>query len=635
MMKWSVNWTVWTTNPYIVLAEKVANMPQLTYSIVVFFILLAQPAGAATTSELSNQLASHASPYLAMHGDDHVAWQDWRPTLLTQTQKENRLLFISSGYFSCHWCHVMQRESYKAVDVAELLNQKFLPVKIDRELEPALDAHLIEFVELTRGHAGWPLNVILTPEGYPLIGFTYLPKQRFYNLLKEVSERWQKEPERLAELARQGTEEIIRTKLAVMQQKAGTGSDPVEAFTTSSLEMADDMSGGFGRQSKFPMTIQLQQLVNLTKRDKEHVLAPFVRLTLDQMARLGLHDHIGGGFFRYATDPGWTLPHFEKMLYDNAQIALLYLNAGEKLADTGYLETGFSTLDFILENMAGGSGGYVGSFSAVDDQGREGFYYSWTTEQLKQILNSDELKTATAYWSLQGEEVTEYGYLPTIKNDLSKLADSLHMKPASLKKHLKSAQGKLVKFREKRSLPVDDKQLAAWNGLFLSALASASQLTDDKKYKSAGSHLANYLVKQLWDGKQLLRATGKSGGIGQASVKDYALVAKGLRDWSLIEADKSYAQLSDQLTEIAWKKYYRGNRWYQSDANILPGLGGSIAFTDSSLPSASAVLSSLALTGKSLKNDKQLQKRVLTHLQLVKKLLGADLFWYAGYVDLL
>jgi uncharacterized protein YyaL (SSP411 family) len=604
-------------------------------SVFLLFVFLLQPAGAATSSVLSNQLDSHASPYLAMHGDDPVAWQDWQPKLLKQTQNNNQLLFISSGYFSCHWCHVMQRESYKSEDVAELLNKHFIPVKIDRELEPALDAHLIEFVELTRGHAGWPLNVILTPEGYPLIGFTYLPKQRFYDLLKEVSKRWQQEPDRLAELARQGTQEIIRTKLDVMQQKVGASVDPVEAFTTSSLEMADDMSGGFGRQSKFPMTIQLQQLVNLVGHKKEHVLAPFVRLTLDQMVNLGLHDHIGGGFFRYSTDPDWTLPHFEKMLYDNAQLALLYLNAGELLDDTRYLETGFSTLDFILENMAGSSGGYVGSFSAVDDQGREGFYYSWTLDQLKQILNPDELKFATAYWSLQGNAVTEFGYLPTIKSEVPELANSLNVKPDSLKRHIESAREKLIKLRKKRSLPVDDKQLAAWNGLFLSALARASQLTDDKKYTSAGSRLANYLVKHLWDGKQLLRATGKTGVMGQASVKDYALVAKGLRDWSLIESDKSYAQLSDQLTKIAWKKYFHGKRWYQSDESTLPGLGGSLAFTDSALPSASAVLSNLALTGKSLKKDRQLQKNVLAHLQQVRKLLGADLFWYAGYVDLL
>ncbi len=606
-----------------------------------YLIFIAVLAAAAPSEEVAaaggydNQLINHPSPYLAMHGDDPVAWQDWRPDLLEHSKQENRLLFISSGYFSCHWCHVMQRESFKSKQVARLLNEKFLPVKIDRELEPALDAHLIEFVELTRGNAGWPLNVILTPDGYPLLGFTYMPKQQFYDLLETLSKRWQQEPNQLSGLARKGMEEIIRTKLEVSGQRAKAGVDRVAAFTLSASEMADELSGGFGQQSKFPMPVQLQQLVKQTARDKNAGLAPFVRLTLDQMANGGLRDHIGDGFFRYSTVPDWSIPHFEKMLYDNAQLALLYMDAGKLLEDTNYLKIGFSTLGFILRDMSGLSGGFVGSFSAVDDLGREGFYYSWTNEQLEKILSPDELKAATAYWSLRGGSETEYGFLPTLGRDKLKLANSLNMKPASLHKVLESARIKLIKFRNKRSLPVDDKQLAAWNGLVLSTLARAYQLSDDKKYKSAGKRLADYLSRQLWNGKQLFRATGKSGEMGQASVKDYALVAQGLRDWSAVETQKSYAQLSDQLTSIAWGKYFRSDRWHQSDHATLPGLGGKIAFTDNSLPSASAVLTRLALTSKSLAGSKPLQKKVVQHLDSVKRTLADDLFWYAGYVDLI
>jgi uncharacterized protein YyaL (SSP411 family) len=593
-------------------------------------LLFVNTVSLADSDRLQNQLAEHASPYLAMHGKDPVAWQDWSPELLKRAKQENRLLFISSGYFSCHWCHVMQRESYKAIDVADLLNQKFLPVKIDRELEPALDAHLIEFVELTRGRAGWPLNVFLTPDGYPLVGFTYLPRQRFYSFLKELSANWQEDPQRLTELARSGTEEIVKAKLEVMEQKAAGKTGPIEAFVSSSLEMADEMSGGFGQQSKFPMTVQLQQIIRLTADDKAHPLEPFMRVTLDHMANLGLRDHLGEGFFRYSTDPHWSTPHFEKMLYDNAQLALLYMDAGEAFNDAGYRNTGFSTLDFILDNMAGISGAYVGSFSAVDNQGREGFYYVWSREQLEDILNPQELKAATVYWSLQGSPVTEFGYLPILN-----LADSPGKNSEDLEKLLLSAKTKLIETRNKRSLPVDTKQLAAWNGLVLSTLARASQMSDNKRYKMAGSRLADYLMKQLWDGKQLLRAAGKSGELGQAGVEDYALVAQGLRDWSVVDPKQILSQLSDQLTVIAWDKYFRENRWHQSIQTSLPGLGGSIAFPDNSLPSASAVLTRLALTSKALKNDKVLQKKVRQHLELVKSLFTADLFWYAGYVYLL
>lgn len=611
-------------------------MPLRSLFLTVVLVWLAAPVDVSAAIVLNNQLDNHASPYLAMHGDDPVDWQDWRPGLLERTRKENRLLFISSGYFSCHWCHVMQRESYQSEEVARLLNEQFLPVKIDRELEPALDAQLIEFVRLTRGQAGWPLNVILTPDGYPLLGFTYLPKQRFYTLLKELSERWQQEPEKLAELARKGTEEIISAKQQVVENKAKQSLNAVQAFIETSREIADDMSGGFGQQNKFPMVVQLQQLIKLTGRDKSHALAPFVRLTLDQMASLGMRDHLGEGFFRYSTVPDWTIPHFEKMLYDNAQLASLYLQAGKQLNNAGYLQTGYATLDFILEQMAGEAGGYVSSFSAVDDQGREGFYYTWTHEQLEKQLAPDELKAATAYWSLGGHALSEYGFLPIrVSGDLSKLASTLRVKPAELEQQLKSARTKLLQARRQRSLPVDDKQLAAWNGLVLSALARAYQLSNEQRYKSAGNRLAEYLSKQLWKGGQLLRATGRSGELGQASVEDYALVARGLRDWSEVETESSCLQLSNQLTTIGWKKYFRANRWYQSDKAVLPGLGGSIALPDNSLPSASAVLTRLALTSKKLAADRPLQKKVRTHLDSVRQFLVAELFWYAGYVDLL
>lgn len=592
------------------------------------------PAGIAGSLTLQNQLADHASPYLAMHGHDPVAWQDWDPALLERARQENRLLFISSGYFSCHWCHVMQKQSYQDTAIAALLNRHFLPVKIDRELEPALDAYLIEFVELTRGHAGWPLNVFLTPDGYPLTGFTYLPKARFHEFLQALSDRWQKEPGQLADLARRGTEEIISAKRGAIGRKSSAQRDPVQAFLAGSREMADELSGGFGQQTKFPMVPQLEVLLEQVRQRGSDSSAEFLRLTLEKMADLGLRDHLGEGFFRYVTDPHWQVPHFEKMLYDNAQLARLYLNAGETLDEPRFREIGLATLDFILQRMAAGDGAFVSSFSAVDNEGREGFYYQWSQPDLRRALTDDEFTALSAYWNLQGNDALEYGYLPVIAARPAVIAHRLELPGDRLDGLIASAKGKLLKLREARHLPVDDKRLAAWNGLLLTTLARAVTLIGSARYKTAAERLAVYLSEKLWDGQKVLRAVGKQGALGRASVEDYALVARGLADWARVSGRQRYQSLASRLVSDGWRRFYRQQRWYHSDRATLPGLGGSLALSDNPLPSASAVLTGLALNMPALRHDAALQKKVNEHLGLVRASLLDELFWYPGYVAL-
>ena len=598
-------------------------------------LLLLMLGYAQALAPLHNQLADNPSPYLAMHGHDPVAWQEWSAALLERARQENRLIFISSGYFSCHWCHVMQRESYQNKAIAAVLNTGFIPVKVDRELEPALDAHLIEFVELTRGHAGWPLNVILTPDGYPLLGFTYLPPEQFRSVLENLQARWQKDHAQLTELARQGVEQIRAIKQQVTRADSGEPVEPIAAFLSGSDEIRDELAGGFGQQSKFPMTPQLQLLMKLSASKQHASQQAFVRLTLDNMQQLGLRDHLGEGFFRYSTDPSWQVPHYEKMLYDNAQLAVLYLSAATRFGEPRYRATGLATLDFILTEMRGKKGGYVGSFSAVDEQGREGYYYLWSDEQLKQALDSDELKVARAWWSLQGPLQTEYGYLPVRRQSPDEVARTLDLPLKTLEARVASARQKLLAKRRQRSLPVDSKQLAAWNGLLLSALSRAATLSDEQRYKDAGRKLANYLSEELWDGKRLARAMGDAGAIGRASAEDYALVAKGLSDWTAVAPEPDHKPLIRKLVRQAWSAFYRDGRWFQSDEASLPGLGGKLAFTDNPLPSASAVLTGLARSDPVLKKNRPLQSRVNEHLQQVRDALTDSLFWYASYVDLL
>lgn len=591
----------------------------------------------AVEAELHNQLKNHPSPYLALHGDDPVHWQLWNKATLQKARELNRPLFVSSGYFSCHWCHVMQRESYKDPALAKLLNEHFIPVKVDRELNPALDAHLIEFVELTRGQAGWPLNVFLTPDGYPVLGLVYLPRDAFYGLLGQFSQRWQQDESQIRQAARDAMAEwrqLRRTGAVTSPASAGAILDNLLDETA---RIKDELAGGFGQQTKFPMVSQLEALLFLRRQGKAAQLDEFIRLTLDRMVGQGLHDNLGGGFFRYTTDPAWQIPHYEKMLYDNARLAVLYLDAADFYQSAHYRRVGLDTVDFMLREMCTADGAFIGSFSAVDSQGREGFYYLWSDAELKKLLTGEELKAVQAAWLGGQPAESEYGRLPRWQGSREDIAARLGWSLDRLDKTLASAQHKILTARSGRELLPDNKVLAAWNGLALSALARAYAASGEKTYATQADRLATYLGRQLWDGKQLLRARDSDKALGAATLEDYALVAQGLWDWSEAAGDRRPAErlLVEKLVRTAWQRYYIKGRWRQSDTPLIPMLDGKLALDDSSLPSATAVISRLSRLHPALAGDASIQKQLKAHLQQVREHLSDALFWYAGYTELL
>ncbi|MCP4994799.1 MAG: thioredoxin domain-containing protein, partial [Gammaproteobacteria bacterium] len=295
------------------------------------------------------------------------------------------ILFISSGYFACHWCHVMQQESYQNAQIAALLNTNYIPVKVDRELQPALDAHLIDFVQRTRGSAGWPLNVFLTPEGYPLLGLTYAPQAQFQGLLEKLKTIWETRADELKLTARKAS----GGQSSVSRQTTVESIDPAGLhlkLVTMALTMGDEMEGGFGRQNRFPMAPQWQVLLERLEQGPDEPLHELIELTLDQMANQGMRDHLAGGFFRYTVDPGWQTPHYEKMLYSQALLSRLYLQAAKVLQRDDYKTVARDTLDFTLKVFAGREGGFIASLSAVDPNNVEGGGYLWHTQALQRLL---------------------------------------------------------------------------------------------------------------------------------------------------------------------------------------------------------------------------------------------------------
>lgn len=574
------------------------------------------------TLQASNALKNHSSPYLAMHGDDPVQWRDWGEAAVEEAHSSGKMLYISSGYFSCHWCHVMQKESYQDKEIAGLLNKWFVPVKLDRELQPALDAYLISFVEKTEGHAGWPLNVFLTPDGYPVVGMTYVPAEKFQKLLGRLHALWTQESQRLQQMALSIHTQMQQLDSIKPMSKLPDGDNLLQQAIKRALAAADDLQGGFGRANRFPMAPQLRLLLEAQRLYPSPELDAFLRLTLEQMAAKGLRDHLAGGFFRYTVDPGWETPHYEKMLYTQAQLASLYLRAAVVLNEPRYESVASDTLDFVLQHMQGSDGVYIASLSAVDAQGNEGGSYLWSEQQLQQLLSEAELKLALQHWNFTFGEQLPGKALPHAGDTIESIAKERAVSPRQISLEIQKIREKLMAQRSSREAPRDSKQLAAWNGLMLTAFSEAAAQLQRDDYRKAAANLAGWL-KTLWDDRQLLRSTQQGKAVGTASLADYAYAAQGLKSWAQVSGDTGVLKFSQQLTAIAWQRFFTDNGWRLGEKLLVPGLKGKPLLSDGPMPAPSAMLMGLS-------DSSQLQLKQALMMSAEK--VSSSPFWNAGHL---
>ncbi len=591
---------------------------------------------ATAQAELRNELAGHPSPYLALHAEDPVHWQDWSPETLALAKAQDKLLFLSVGYYSCYWCHVMQRESFRNPEIAALLNTGFIPVKVDRELEPVLDGRLMNFMNETRGIGGWPLNVFLTPQGDPLVGVVYLPADEFHYFLKRLKQRWEDEHDSLRYTAAEAAK-LIAQRHAERQKRAEktSNSEIIQGFVMQAMRIADDLSGGFGNQAKFPSVPQLSTLLNLYTRSPDEGIKQFLLLTLENMARQGLRDHLAGGFFRYTVDPHWQVPHFEKMLYGNALLAELYLRAGEVFQRSDFVDVGLDTLDFIRREMAGGNGAYIAALSAVDDKDVEGGYYLWSEEELKALLTDDEWAVARVAWGLDQPPALEEGRLPVQSRTLAQTADTLKLEQRRIEALLRSAKTKLVMARAKRALPRDEKYLAGWNGLALSAFAAGAR-QGNKGSAEAGQRLRDFILGELWSRRVLKRAVDAQGrDLGPGRLEDYAYVARGLLDWARYTGEATDYSVAAYVARAAWRRFYTKQGWRQADDSLLPAEEYYLQIVDGPLPSPSATLIAVSDALAEHFEDKYLRAKVKRASEVYSQGLVAEPFFHATKVSLL
>ena len=590
-------------------------------------VLVILSLGSANAAPLENQLRQHPSPYLSLHGNDPVAWQEWNAASVERARREGKMLYLSIGYFSCHWCHVMQRESYQNAQIARYLNEHVIPVKVDRELEPALDARLIEFAEKTRGMSGWPLNVFVTPDGHPLYATLYHPPEEFHKILVRIEQLWRNDRARLTTLARiEAVAPQGPGKPEVSGVQARALADRVVA---EALKAADSVQGGFGEQSKFPQSPQLAFLLAHYERTPDPRLKEFLLLTLDAMAVNGLQDHLGGGFFRYTVDPSWKTPHFEKMLYDNAQLARLYRDAARVFERDDYRHIANRTLDFMLRELRAPSGALIAALSALDDKGVEGGYYLWSTADLERLLTPVERDVYRLHAGILDAAPFESGYLPLRALSVAEIAARRKQEPANIEKQITSAEDKLRAARALRVLPRDTKELAAWNGLALAAFAEAAQATKEPRYRAAAQAIRDFLAKELWDGKALVRSRAHGKASGKVALEDYAYVTLGLTEWAALTGEARDVALAQTVASAAWKRFYGPKGFRLEESSLLVTETGQDVLSDGAMPSPSAVLAeaSLRLAGKT--GDKALRRQVLAALNSGSAAISAIPFWYA------
>lgn len=553
-----------------------------------------------------NLLSNYPSPYIRLHANDAVHWQVWQPSVLEQARRENKLLFISVGYFSCHWCHVMRNESFNDVQVAKLLNQYFIPVKVDRELNPALDQQLMSFVQQTRGYGGWPLNVFVTPDGYPLYGLVYLPKDSFIQLLEKVSAEWKGDQAKLNTMAVDAFQFIRR--LSEKTEPLPETEDLLQHLLNRVKVTADDMQGGVGNAKKFPREALLLALLEILPEQDDGWLKDWLQLTLNQMMNLGLHDTVGGGFFRYTVDPDWHTPHFEKMLYTNAAMIELYVRAYQRLQQPQYLALAKETADFIFREMAIRDGGYASALSAQDQQGQEGGSYLWTQQSLMDVLSEFQWKMINQHWLLTQ---IDGGLLPmghALGRDWSGIRQTL------------------LKKRHLNPSPMDDKVLPSWNGYLLSALSKLVAVSAEKPYLEKTQSLYEYLKNKMMQGLSRDHQLGSS-----RYLEDYAFVAQGLLDWETgVLKQKPSALISERVIE-AVDVFIGQNGWQLSDTLLLPALSDYLNIADTQLPSPEIVIKRL-IRRLSLQNHAKVKRKLASVSSRIGGEFKANILSYASHV---
>jgi uncharacterized protein YyaL (SSP411 family) len=519
-----------------------------------------------------NRLINELSPYLRQHAHNSVDWYPWGTEAFERAQSEDKPIFLSIGYSTCHWCHVMAHESFEDPEVARLMNEAFVSIKVDREERPDIDSVYMSICHLMTGGGGWPLTIIMTPDKRPFFAATYIPRAgRFgligmMELIPGVRELW---------ASRRGEALNVSGRIATLLQQTSQGMPGAELNETT-LELAyeqlaklfDGRHGGFSNAPKFPTPHNLLFLLRYWKRTGDSAALDMVEKTLQAMRRGGIYDHVGFGLHRYATDSQWLVPHFEKMLYDQAMSAMAYTEAYQATGKGDYGKTAREIFTYVLRDMTAPEGGFYSAEDA-DSEGEEGKFYLWTQEEVFRLFGDEERDFVARVFNIEkdgnfAEQRTgrKSGVnILHVTKSLEELASDLILSRSDLESHLEAIRQKLSAYREKRVHPMkDDKILTDWNGLMIAALAKGAQYFDEPEYAEAARHAADFLVGNMrkTDGRLWHRYRDGQAGV-QANLDDYAFLVWGLVELYEAVFAVKYLRVAVELTEDMLRHFWDGD----------------------------------------------------------------------------
>ncbi|MGA2768673.1 MAG: thioredoxin domain-containing protein [Candidatus Bathyarchaeia archaeon] len=555
-----------------------------------------------------NRLIFEKSPYLLQHAHNPVDWYPWGPEAFRRAENENKPVFVSIGYSTCHWCHVMEKESFEDAEVAKLLNDAFVCIKVDREERPDLDSVYMKVCQSLTGSGGWPLHIIMTPDKKPFFAATYIPKESRFGqvgmkeLIPRVKSLWASHKDELIESALNVTELLEETetgshRASVAEELGASTMD--EAYSRLS-ESFDGSNGGFGNAPKFPSPHNLTFLLRYWTRTSDRKALQMVEKTLRAMRLGGIYDQLGFGFHRYSTDAGWLVPHFEKMLYDQAMLTMAYTEAYQATGNEEFGQTGREIIAYVLRDMTDSAGGFYSAEDA-DSEGEEGKFYMWTEEEIRQLLPTDEADFATEIFNVEKDgnfEETITGK-KTGKNILhlekspTQIASDLNTSLQDVQKRLDRIRQRLFDVRQKRVRPSkDDTILADWNGLMIAALSKAAQVFDEPEYANAAKKASDFILRDMRDSQNRLFHRYRDGEAKVTGfLSDYAFFVWGLVELYETVFDTAYLQRAVELTESMIEHFWdeqQGGFYFTADDADATVVRNKEIF-DSALPSGNSV----------------------------------------------
>ena len=625
------------------------SIKMINQSIFLFIVLMinttafAQNHKSKMNHKHTNKLAEENSPYLLQHAHNPVNWYPWGEEALAKAKEENKVILVSIGYAACHWCHVMEHESFENEEIAKIMNDFFVCIKIDREERPDIDQIYMDAVQMMTGSGGWPLNCFVMPNGKPFFGGTYFRPDNWLNILKGIQNTWLNEPDKVKSVGNQIANGIRENEIITL--KAETSNFAVADLETTYHQWKtefDTREGGNNRAPKFPLPNSLQFLLRYYHQTKDQSALDHVTLTLDKMAMGGIYDQIGGGFSRYSVDAIWKVPHFEKMLYDNGQLISLYAEAYQLTKIPEYKQVIEQSLEFIDRELTLPQGGFYSSLDA-DSEGVEGKFYVWEKSEVHALLKDDS-DLFCEYYGITDHANWEEGNILMISADKNKLASKYKISEKELNEKLEKGRAILLKKRAERIRPgLDDKALTSWNALMLKGYVDAYKALGKEKYLATAIKNAEFIQKQLWKDKEHLHRNYKDGNSKiNAFLDDYSFTIEAFVALYQATFDQQWLHKANQLLEyvlIHFTDENSGMFFYTSDQDKAL-IARKMELIDNVISSSnSSIAKSLFLVGSYLDNAKYVKRAeqmLLNVKDRVRKSVayhsnwGQLYFWFAN-----